>query len=174
MYNGCFIVEVWLEEKVRVLASELRYARSIDTYLVKFSSLIYELEDQCLGDYGCIRDLFKRILEHPALIREISTLACHVDEVIHMIQGDPRFKNLRNYGDLVEEVLKKTTCIGEKELVATREPTFRVEREERVKLEKPTITSIKYKLPLELLLKIAFIVAIILIVLGVLFFTIFK
>ena len=167
-------MEVWLEEKVRVLASELKYARSVDTYLVKFSSLIYELEDQCLGDSNCIRDLFKRILEHPTLTKEISTLACHVDEVIHAIQENPRFKNLRNYVDLVEDVLKKTSCISEKELVVTREPTFRVEREEHVKLEKPTVTPTKYKLHLELLLKIAFIVAIALIVLGFLLFIIFK
>jgi len=167
-------MEVWLEERVRVLASELKYARSVDTYLVKFSSLIYELEDQCLGDSNCIRDLFKRILEHHVLAREISTLACHVDEVIHVIQGDPRFKNLRNYVDLIEGVLKNTTCISEKELAVTREPTFRVEREERVKLEKPTVTPIRYKWHIELLLKIAIIVAIALMVLGFLFFTIFK
>jgi hypothetical protein len=94
--------------------------------------------------------------------------------VIHAIQENPRFKNLRNYVDLVEDVLKKTSCISEKELVVTREPTFRVEREEHVKLEKPTVTPTKYKLHLELLLKIAFIAAIALIVLGFLLFTIFK
>ncbi|MCC6025199.1 MAG: hypothetical protein LM555_02740 [Desulfurococcaceae archaeon] len=160
-------MEFWLEEKVRILASELKYARSIDTYLVKMSSLIYELEDQCLGDTKCVVDLFRKVLEHPALSREISTLACHIDEVLHVVQENPRFRNLRNYLSVVEDVLRKTTCVSEKELVVTREPTFRVEREEYRALERPVITAIKQKLPLKLLLKICAVVAAVLILLGV-------
>lgn len=160
-------MEFWLEEKVRTLASELKYARSIDTYLVKMSSLIYELEDQCLGGTKCVVDLFRKVLEHPALSREISTLACHTDEVLHVVQENPRFRNLRNYLSVVEDVLRKTTCVSEKELVVTREPTFRVEREEYRALERPVITTIKQKLPLKLLLKICAVVAAVLILLGV-------
>ncbi|MFZ8783554.1 MAG: hypothetical protein ACO2OR_06200 [Desulfurococcaceae archaeon] len=170
-------MEFWLEEKVKILASELKHARSIDTYLVKMSSLIYELEDQCLGGTNCVVDLFRKVLEHPALSREISTLACHTDEVLHLVQENPRFRNLRNYLSVVEDVLRKTTCVSEKELVVTREPTFRIEREEYRALERPVITAIeeygalerpiKQKRPLKLLLKIFAVVAAVLILLGV-------
>lgn len=169
-------MEIWLEDKVRVLVSELKYARSVDTYLIKFSSLIYELEDQCLGDSKCVRELFRKILEHPALSKEISALACHIDEVLHVVQEDPRFKNLRGYLDVIEDVLSKTTCTSEKELVITREPTFRVEREEYERLEKPSITILfKRKFTLKSLLKvIVIVVAVVLIVLGALLITVFK
>jgi len=93
------------------------------------------------------------------------------------VQENPRFRNLRNYLSVVEDVLRKTTCVSEKELVVTREPTFRIEREEYRALERPVITAIeeygalerpiKQKRPLKLLLKIFAVVAAVLILLGV-------
>ncbi|MCC6041295.1 MAG: hypothetical protein LM557_03870 [Desulfurococcaceae archaeon] len=168
-------MEHWLEDKARIMASELKYARSVDTYLVKFSSLIYELEDQCLGDSACVVNSFRRVLGHPSLSKEISTLACHVDEVLHLVQEDPRFKNLRGYIGVFEEVLRSVACVSEKELAITRQPTFRVEREEAiVKPERQVVVIAKREIPLQVLLKIVAIVAVVLVVVGLLLFVVFK
>ncbi|MEM4664072.1 MAG: hypothetical protein QXP67_04000 [Desulfurococcaceae archaeon] len=119
--------DFWLEEKIRVTVNELKYVRSVDGFLVKLSSLLYDIQDECLGDSSCTKSCLEKALNHPMLREELSKLSCYVDMVEKMVTSDPRFKSLRDYADLLIGVLRGIECVGSLPEVS-REPTFRIER----------------------------------------------
>lgn len=128
-------MDLWFRERVQVLAEELRYSKSIDGYLVKLSSLVYDLEDYCYGDVENARKLFEKALTHPSIVSELGALSCYRDVVEASIQRDPRMKKLRDYADILAKVLSEIPCRAEKQLSVSREATFRVERAEAAKEE---------------------------------------
>ncbi|MEM1628049.1 MAG: hypothetical protein QXP02_03855 [Desulfurococcaceae archaeon] len=119
-----------IEEKMKVFVSELKYVKSIDGYMVKLSTLVYDLENTCLGDYDCVKDKLIYVLRHPFVAKELSNLACYKDEILNTIETNPRFKNLRKYINVVEEAMKDIQCIERRELERSRDATFRIEHEE--------------------------------------------
>lgn len=121
--------DFWLEEKIAITVNELKYIRSVDGFLVKLSSLLYDIIDECFGDSSCARSYFEKALNHPTLRQELARLSCHVDIVEKTLMGDPRFKLLRQYGDILMSVLGEIECVsGLPEI--SRDATFRLEKRE--------------------------------------------
>lgn len=119
-----------IEEKLKIFLSELKYVKSIDGYMVKLSTLVYDLENICLNDDNCTREKLKYVLKHPLVVKELSNLVCYKDEVLSAVEFNPRFKNLRKYNDVFVDILGTTKCAEGKELERTRDATFRIEHEE--------------------------------------------
>lgn len=132
-------MDLWFQDKIQVLAEELRYSKSVDGYLVKLSSLVYDLEDYCYGDVKKARELFEKILKHPLIVNELKTLSCYRDVVEASIQRDPRIKKLREYVDILIRTLSEIPCKEEKQLSISREATFRVEEVEVRKEKKAAV-----------------------------------
>jgi len=128
-------LELWFEERVKVLASEIRYVKSVDGYLVKLSSLAYDIEEYCYGDVDRARELFEKALRHPLVMSELKTLSCYKDVVEANIQRDPRVKKLREYSSVLFKVLSEIPCREGKPLSVSREATFRVEKAEEAARE---------------------------------------
>lgn len=118
----------WLEEVVKKVSGELKYVRSVDGFLVKLSTLLYDIVDECAGDVSCSRSNFERALRHTVLRNELSRLSCHRDVAIKIVSEDPRFKSLRSYLDIFESALEEIEC-SEGGLEVYREATFRLEKE---------------------------------------------
>ena len=124
-------MDVWLDERIRSLAEELKYVKSVDSYLIKLSSLVYDLEDYSYGDEKATREMLEKALRNPLLVERLKPLSCYVDVVEASILGDPRMKKLRGYVDVIVKVLSEIPCKEEKPLVVSREATFRVEKAEK-------------------------------------------
>lgn len=121
--------DLWIDELVKRTSAELRYVRSVDGFLVKLSTLLYDVSGECAGDSSCTRACFEKALRHPVLEKELSRLSCYKDVAFKMIAEDPRFKSLRNYIDVLRRALDETMCSGT-EMDVYREATFRIEEED--------------------------------------------
>lgn len=161
-------MELWIQEKVNLLYEELKHLRTVDSYLVKLSSLAYDVEDYCFGDLGKARDVFEKIIKHPRISSQLTTLSCYVDLVESQIHRDPRFKKLRNYSDLIKSVLAGMPCREvEKPLEVSREATFRIEKAEVEHVEE--VRKRKFvKLRSEDLLKVITLFGIIVLIIAIL------
>ncbi len=138
-------LEIWLEERVKAVAGELGYVKTVDGFLVKLSTLLYEITNECFGNPECARGLFEKALKHPLLARELSRLSCYADAVKKTVEADPRFRDLRTYSDVLLGVLASLECRGEA-LEFSRDATFRiVEKEE---LERREVIEERAKKPL--------------------------
>ncbi|MEM1612500.1 MAG: hypothetical protein QXH02_03995 [Desulfurococcaceae archaeon] len=145
-------MDLWFQEKIQVLAEELRHSKSIDGYLVKLSSLVYDLEDYCYGNVERARELFEKTLKHPLIANELRALSCYRDVVEASIQRDPRIKKLREYADILARILSEIPCREEKRLSISREATFRVEEAETRKEEKAVVRSTRRTLLIKMLM----------------------
>lgn len=154
-------MDLWFQEKIQVLAEELRYSKSVDGYLVKLTSLVYDLEDYCYGDVKKTRELFEKILEHPLIVNELKALSCYRDVVEANIQRDPRIKKLREYADVLIRTLSEVPCKEEKQLSISREATFRVEEVEVRKEEKSAVQPIRKALLVKALITVGVILLIV-------------
>lgn len=166
-------MDLWFQEKIQVLAEELRYSKSVDGYLVKLSSLVYDLEDY-YGDVKKARELFEKILKHPLIVNELKALSCYKDVVEAGIQRDPRIKKLREYADILTRTLSEIPCKEEKQLSISREATFRVEEVEVRREKRPLVKTTRRTLLVKTLVAIGvtlLIVALILILLRVFIIT---
>lgn len=123
-------MDPWLQDKINMLSDEFKHYRSIDSYLIKLSSLIYDLEDYCYGDIQRARNLLEKILTHSSIINYIAHLSCYKDAIEAQIQRDPRIKKLREYSDILLKVLSETPCKEERNIEFSREATFRIEKKE--------------------------------------------
>lgn len=132
-------MEEWINEKALVLSSEFKHYKSLDSFLVKLSSLAYDVEDYAFGDQLKAKTIFEEILKHRLLSEYISILSCHRDEIEARIARDPRIRKLRDYSDVLFKVLSSTPCRESRTIdTSTREATFRIEQEEeRVVARKP-------------------------------------
>jgi hypothetical protein len=141
--------ELFIEEKARELAEEFKYYRSLDSYLVKLTSLAYDVEDFEFGNIEGAKALFEAVLRHSKLSNYMSSLSCYKDSIEAKIMSDPRLKKLREYRDVLMSILSESTC---REVVPiesiSREATFRIEKVEEAKeavKERPTtyVTEVK-------------------------------
>jgi hypothetical protein len=167
------ILDPWLQEKIALLADEFKHYRSIDSYLIKLSSLAYDLEDYCYGDVQKARNFMEKILKHPSLNNYMSHLSCYKDAIEAQVQRDPRVKKLREYSDILLSVLSEIPCREEKGIELSRDATFRIEKKEE------TVRSVKRKqhiLSRDIAVKISIAIGVILALLGLIYalITIFK
>ncbi|MEM1773205.1 MAG: hypothetical protein QXQ71_05235 [Desulfurococcaceae archaeon] len=123
-------MDPWLQDRINMLSDEFKHYRSIDSYLIKLSSLIYDLEDYSYGDIQRARILLEKILTHPSIINHMAHLSCYKDTIEAQIQRDPRVRKLRDYSDVLIKVLSETPCKEEKSMELSREATFRIEKKE--------------------------------------------
>lgn len=159
--------DFWLSEKVKVIASDLRYVKSVDGFLVKLSSLIYDISDECLGEEKCIRMYFEKALVHPLLRQQLERLACYTDVVEKLVLGDPRFKVLRNHLETLLSTLRELKCT-EPGLEIAREATFRIERAEekaeKVPVPQPQVAAKRLDLKRVIVLVVTIAAAVLLVV----------
>lgn len=160
-------MDFWFEERVHVLASELKYVKSVDGYLVKLVSLAYDLEDQCYGDIIQAKRYFEKALRHPSVKYQLTSLSCYRDIVEATVQKDPRFKKLRDYIDVLNSVLAEIECREEKSLTTSREATFRIEATDKRNIESRRywIFSKKHQ---EILVKVIIGIGVLLVILALL------
>lgn len=123
-------MDPWLQEKISLLSDEFKHYRSIDSYLIKLSSLAYDLEDYCYGDIQKAREFLEKILTHSSIVSYIAHLSCYRDAIEAQIQKDPRIRKLRDYSDILLKVLSETPCKEERTMEFSREATFRIEKKE--------------------------------------------
>ncbi|MEM4717776.1 MAG: hypothetical protein QXE81_03335 [Desulfurococcaceae archaeon] len=132
-------MDPWLHERISLLSQEFKHFKTLDSFLVKLSSLVYDLEDHCFGDVDKAKELFKDALSHPLMTEHISLLSCYRDLIESQIQRDPRLKKLREYNEILTNALSRAPCKETRELTTMREATFRIEKKEEIKeiVEKP-------------------------------------
>lgn len=127
------------------MRDSLTYVRSIDGFLVKLVSIIYEVEDYC-DKYSCDSiGVFKSILMDESLDRVLSRFSCYLGEIVEAINTDPRHKILRKYIEVIKETLGSKKCV-EEGVVETFTPqaTWIKERAETIVVE-PTEIRVKHR-----------------------------
>ncbi len=87
--------------------------KSIDCYLVRISSLVYELEDLSrISDNpreyvtGFLRDILAGLHDY------LQPLACNIAGTMGLIDGDPRFKIIRKYRGEFLDILNNIKCVN--------------------------------------------------------------
>lgn len=156
-------MDPWLLERISLLSQEFRHFKTLDSYLIKLSSLAYDLEDHCFGDVERAKELLKEVLTHPLMADHVSLLSCYRDIIESQIQRDPRLKKLKEYGDILMNTLSSVSCKEIRELTTTREATFRIEKREEIQeiVEKP-----RSRVTRDLLVKISIAIGIVLIAIA--------
>jgi len=114
------------------LESELRYASSVEWYLIKLSTLVLELRSICSDSSSCIRNALLSILDHDGVKRYMSILARYRDSVVKLIDSDPRFRNLREYRELLYEYLGALPKDYSKDLYELKPKEYSFRREDTV------------------------------------------
>jgi len=94
------------------LVNELRYVSTIDWYLMKLSSLVLKLKDLCNRNSICIQNSLMRVLNSEKIKRCMSILTRYRGNVMKLIYTDPRFKNLREYSNLIDGYLGSLSLQG--------------------------------------------------------------
>lgn len=118
---------------------EVGYGRSIDWYLVKLSSIAYEIEDYCRQGICDSIKLFNEFINNERVLKALEPLSCFKDDVISTINSNPRFKILRKYVSTIESTLATLTCKETRELeIVPRPATWVIEEKiEKRALRKP-------------------------------------
>jgi len=102
-----------LEPYIKRLESELSYARSMEWYLTKLSSLVTELKDLCqflqgffeVSSSTCVEDMLKTVLNDERVKTHMVQLKYSAKWLLEDIERDPRFGNLRPYRALLSSYL---------------------------------------------------------------------
>ncbi len=131
-----------VERLVERFIYEVSYGRSIDWYLVKLSSIVYEIEDLCRYGECDPEVLFKDFLSDKRVRKALEPLACYRDDVLAFITSNPRFRNLRRYTRVIEGFLAGLPCTAKELEVVPRPATWVIEEEAvgaRRRREKATI-----------------------------------
>jgi hypothetical protein len=159
-------MEEWVREKAMLLSEEFKHYRSLDSYLVKLSSLAYDVEDYAFGDTAKAKTIYEQVLKHPLLADYISNLSCYRDDVESRISSDPRLRKLRDYSDVLLKVLSSTPCREVREIrEVSRDATFRIEGVvEKSKREEISMKHRQVKAP-----NIVFWIGLVLLLIGVMF-----
>jgi len=122
---------------------EVGYGRSVDWYLVKLSSIAYEIEDLCRHNVCDSLELFNEFINNERVLRALEPLSCFKDEVVDTINSNPRFKILRKYVKIIESTLTTLICKEAKELeIVPRPATWVIEEKIEKQLPKKPIEKI--------------------------------
>ena len=122
---------------------EVGYGRSIDWYLVKLSSIVYEIEDLCRYSMCDSLELFNEFISNERVLKALEPLSCFKDDVVNIINSNPRFKILRKYVRTIESTLATLTCKETKELeIVPRPATWVIEEKIEKQLSKKPIKKI--------------------------------
>jgi len=174
VHGDILLIESYIREYIVSLKNSLTYIRSIDGFLVKIGSIIYDLEDKCRDKTCDPKKLLKEILSAKELRSYLSRFSCYRDEIFEKINSDPRHKNLRRYFEVLKETLESIECTGEGEVILETPPaTWAKERiEPRIVIEEEIRERKKFSFDLYSLIKTLLIVSIaIFIITLVLIFT---
>ncbi len=133
------------ERYIEILQYSLSYVKSLDGFLVKLDSIVYELEDICRRE-GCDPvSLFRNIISSNELREVLSRFSCYRGEIIESIRNDPRHRILRKYLDILSNVLENIECVEEGSIETVVPPATWVKEEgERIVVE-PVETSIRVR-----------------------------
>ncbi len=101
-----------LEEITASYINSLSYVKSIDGFLIKTTTMVYNVEEYCRV-MGCdpvetVRD----ILMDPRVRRFLTPFSCYRDNISSQVSSDPRYKKLRKYLDAILGVLETLECKG--------------------------------------------------------------
>ncbi len=122
---------------------EVSYGRSVDWYLVKLSSIAYEIEDLCKYGVCDSLELFNEFINNERVLRVLEPLSCFKEEVVNMIHSNPRFKILRKYVKIIESTLTTLICKEAKELeIMPRPATWVIEEKIEKQLPRKPIKKI--------------------------------
>jgi len=164
-----------VREYVVILKNAFTYIRSVDGFLIKIGSIVYELENQCRNGSCDPMEVFKRIIFDRELEENLSRFACYKEEIYNAIMGDPRHKILRRYITVLMERLNSLKCVEEKPIETLTPPsTWFKESHEPILIprkERGRISNIGFmwkieKMDLEYLIKILLIASIILFIIS--------
>lgn len=126
--------------------SEVVLGKTVDWYLIKLSSVVGYLKDMHGNER--VRELLAEFLSAQEVLNALRPLSCYVDVVADMIGKNPRFRILREYSDIVINVLNSLECSDSKALTTSvRAPTFNIEESENVetKAQRPRKKAFKIK-----------------------------
>jgi len=152
-----------LEPYIERLEFELSYARSVEWYLIKLSSLVMELKDLCflqsslgISESTCVEDLLKTALNNERIKRHMAQLKNNTEVFLESIDHDPRFRNLKPYRALLSSYLASLPPPPpRREKPPGTAKLYELEEEEELyvpvyKSEKPTHTTYKHFEPEEI------------------------
>lgn len=105
---------VSINEYVDKLRRSIDYIKTIDGFLVKLSSIAYDIEDNCSSGICDSSDIFKKLIESNELADVLSRFSCYVGEIESFIKNDPRHRVLRKYLSIITDRLKTLKCIEDR------------------------------------------------------------
>ncbi len=158
-------------EYIIMLKNAFTYIRSIDGFLIKIGSIVYELENQCRNGSCDPMEVFKKIIFDRELEENLSRFACYKEEIYNAIISDPRHKILRRYITVLMERLNSLKCVEEKPVETLTPPStwfkeshepILIPRKERGRTSNIGFTRKTEKTDLEYLIKILLVAGIIL------------
>lgn len=101
-----------IEAHVERLEAALHLSRSIDGLLVSLESELLVIREEADRRGVSPEDILRRVLESPRLRPLVGRLKCCEGELFSLIET-PRFRGLRRYRGVLEEVLRDARCVSE-------------------------------------------------------------
>ena len=121
-----------VKEYVTLLKNSITYIRSVDGFLVKLGSIVYEIEGICQDGTCDPVEVFKQVLYDDELVNVLKRFSCYKEEIRSAIERDPRHKILRKYVSIICERLGSIECVREESLeTLTPPPTWFKEYREK-------------------------------------------
>ncbi len=102
-----------LDDIVKNYIDSLSYVKSIDGFLIKTTTMVYNVEDYCRLA-GCDPvETVERVLSDERVKKYLVAFSCYRDNIVSQINSDPRYKKLRRYTSILSSVLGSLECRGE-------------------------------------------------------------
>lgn len=118
-----------IDEYIEKLRSSVNYIKTIDGFLVKLSSIVYDIEDKCSSGLCDSINLFSKLMYSDELVSVFSRFSCYIGEIESIVRKDPRHRILRKYLSILVNRLSSLECIEDKEYdTLTPVPTWLKER----------------------------------------------
>lgn len=99
--------KLFLDHIMYRFVSDTKLVRSVDGFLVKLNSLVFEIEDFAKTFGHNPEELFRKVLTYPEVIEVLKPLAGYALDVERIIASDPRHKSLRPYLNVLTTFLRE-------------------------------------------------------------------
>ncbi len=99
-----------IEAHVERLEAALYLSRSLDGLLVSLESELLVIREEADRRGVPAEDILRKVLESPRLRPLVGRLKCCEGELFSLIET-PRFRGLRRYRGVLEEVLREASCV---------------------------------------------------------------
>lgn len=103
-----------IDEYIDRLRSSVDFIKTIDGFLIKLSSIVYDIEDKCSSGFCNSIDLFKELVYSKELNDVFSRFSCYIGEIESIVTRDPRHRILRKYLSILINRLSSLECIEDK------------------------------------------------------------